>query len=217
MFTGIVEEIGTVASLCEHGDGLRIAVRARAVLEDTRPGDSISVDGVCQTVTALTDDGFTVEAVRTTLDRTAFRRYAEGRRVNLERAATLGTRLGGHLVQGHVDGVGEVTSVVLKKELTLIDFTLPSEVSAVTVLHGSITVNGVSLTVNATPDPGTAQVSIIPHTRAHTNLADLVPGDEVNVEADLIGKYVRKLLEPQLSGTRYQPSETTDAKPAADA
>jgi riboflavin synthase len=195
VFTGIVEEVGVVAAVREVGGGVEMDVRARTVLEGIALGDSIAMDGVCLTATAFDAGGYTVQAVATTLGRTTLGEFAPGRRVNLERAAALGARLGGHLVQGHVDGVGEVVSVTPRGELVLIDFTLPREVDEVTVLHGSITLNGVSLTVNGLPTPGTAQVSIIPFTWEHTNLADLRPGSRVNLEGDLIGKYVRRLLD----------------------
>ena len=195
MFTGIVEEVGVVAAVRPVGAGVEFDVRASTVLEGIALGDSIAMDGVCLTATAFDAEGYTVQAVATTLGRTTLGEFAPGRRVNLERAAALGARLGGHLVQGHVDGVGEVVSVTPRGELVLIDFTLPREVDEVTVLHGSITLNGVSLTVNGLPAPGTAQVSIIPFTWEHTNLADLRPGSRVNLEGDLIGKYVRRLLE----------------------
>jgi riboflavin synthase len=195
VFTGIVEEVGVVAAVREVGGGVEMDVRARTVLEGIALGDSIAMDGVCLTATAFDAGGYTVQAVATTLGRTTLGEFAPGRRVNLERAAALGARLGGHLVQGHVDGVGEVVSVTPRGELVLIDFTLPPEVDEVTVLHGSITLNGVSLTVNGLPAPGTAQVSIIPFTWEHTNLADLRPGSRVNLEGDLIGKYVRRLLD----------------------
>ena len=194
MFTGIVEEVGTVAAVREAGNGVEMTIRARTVLEGIARGDSIAVDGVCLTAASFTDDSFTVQAVGTTLGRTTLGGFAPGRRVNLERAAALGARLGGHLVQGHVDGVGEVLSVAPREELVLIDFTLPPEVDEVTILHGSITLDGVSLTVNDLPRPGVAQVSIIPYTLGHTNLDGIAAGDRVNLEGDLIGKYVRRLV-----------------------
>jgi riboflavin synthase len=195
VFTGIVEEVGTIAAVREVGAGVEFDVRAKTVLEGIALGDSIAMDGVCLTATAFDADGYTVQAVATTLGRTTLGEFLPGRRVNLERAAALGTRLGGHLVQGHVDGVGEVLSVVPRGELVLIDFTLPREVDEVTILRGSITLNGVSLTVNELPAPGVAQVSIIPFTWDHTSLADLRPGSRVNLEGDMIGKYVRRLLD----------------------
>lgn len=194
MFTGIIEEVGEVVDVQPIGNGRAFRIRARTVLEGLGLGDSISIDGACQTVTRLDPEGFEVQSVATTLERTTFGDLFTGRRVNLERALAFGARLGGHLVQGHVDGVGRVLSILPREELVLIDFSMPEEVAAVTVLHGSITLNGVSLTINALPAAGVAQVSIIPYTWSHTALADLAEGDAVNVEADLIGKYVRKLL-----------------------
>lgn len=206
MFTGIVEEVGTVAAVRDMGGGVEITVRARTVLEGIAPGDSIALDGVCLTAVRFDAEGYTAQAVATTLGRTTLGELRPGRRVNLERAAALGSRLGGHLVQGHVDGVGEVLSVVPRGELVLIDFTLPPEVDEVTILHGSIALNGVSLTVNALPAPGAAQVSIVPHTWSHTNLAELAPGDRVNLEGDLIGKYVRRLLDRPREGAGGDPA-----------
>jgi riboflavin synthase len=194
VFTGIVEEVGIVRAVEPAGNGVVFTIGASHVLEGMRLGDSVAIDGACLTVTSLGDDAFTVDAVRTTLERTTFGGFQPGRRVNLERALAFGARLGGHLVQGHVDGVGEVLRVEPSGELTLYDFTLPEEVRGVAVLHGSITLNGISLTVNALPAPGVCQVSIIPFTREHTAIGGLEAGDAVNVEGDLIGKYVRTLL-----------------------
>lgn len=194
MFTGIVEEVGTVEAVRDEGNGVVFTLACRAVLDHLGPGDSVAIDGACLTVTGILDRAFTVQAVGTTLGRTTFGSFQAGRRVNLERALSLGQRLGGHIVQGHVDGLGEVVSIRRHEELVLIDFRMPDEVAAVTVLHGSITLNGISLTVNALPGPGVCQVSIIPFTWEHTNLADLTEGDAVNLEGDTIGKYVRHLL-----------------------
>ena len=194
MFTGIIEEIGVLADVREDRGGRVFHLACRTVLEGMKLGDSIAVDGVCLTATEIRAEGFTVQAVGTTLGRTTLGAFTGGRRVNLERALALGARLGGHIVQGHVDGVGRVAAIQPRGELTLIDFTLPAEVAPVTVLHGSITLNGISLTVNDVPAPGLCQVSIIPHTWEHTNLADLRVGDTVNLEGDTIGKYVRHLL-----------------------
>jgi riboflavin synthase len=194
VFTGIIEEIGTVAQESPLGDGRHFRITASKVPSDLREGDSIAIDGACHTAVAVHADGFEVESVATTLGRTTMGELSIGSRVNLERALAVGERLGGHLVQGHVDAVGRVLSVVPRGEHVLIDFTLPPVVAEVTILHGSITVNGVSLTVNSLPDRGVAQVSIIPHTWEHTTLAELRSGASVNLEGDLIGKYVRHLL-----------------------
>lgn len=195
MFTGIVEEVGRVRSVSDVGGGRSFFVEAATVVDGLRPGDSVAVDGVCLTATEVSpDQGFVVQSVATTLGRTTLGEFAIGREVNLERALAVGDRLGGHLVQGHVDGTGEVLSVERQGELVLIDFTLPAEISAVTVLHGSITLNGISLTVNALPASGECQVSIIPFTWDHTTFRRLRAGDRVNLEGDTIGKYVRHLL-----------------------
>lgn len=200
MFTGIIEEVGTVTAVEPLGNGVSITVRAERVLEGLSLGDSVAVDGPCQTVTSIHPDGFSVQAIGTTLGRTTFGEFRPGRRVNLERALAFGARLGGHLVQGHVDGVGHVLRIEPREELTLIDFSLPDEVVGVTVLHGSITLNGISLTVNALPAPGVCQVSIIPFTWEHTAIGDLREGDRVNVEGDMIGKFVRNLLGAPVQG-----------------
>lgn len=194
MFTGLIEEVGHIRETRPLGNGRTLRIGAATVLPGLALGDSVSVDGVCLTVTALSEAAFEVQCVATTLERTTLGGYEVGRRVNLERALALGERLGGHLVQGHVDGVGTVRSVTPLEELVLIDFDLPDEVAAVTVLHGSIALNGVSLTINDIREPGLAGVSIVPFTWSHTALAELGAGDPVNVEGDLIGKYVRQLL-----------------------
>lgn len=194
MFTGIIEEVGEIVAVREQGDARVFAVRGPLVRAGLALGDSVSIDGACQTVARLLDDGFEVVSVATTLGRTTFGGFRAGRRVNLERAMPLGARLGGHMVQGHVDGVGRVEAVVARGEHVLIDFTLPGAVAEVTVLHGSIAVDGISMTVNDLPAPGVAQLSVVPFTREHTNLGERAVGDAVNVEGDVIGKYVRHLL-----------------------
>jgi riboflavin synthase len=194
VFTGIVEEVGTIEEVRPEGNGVVFTIACEAVLAGLGLGDSVAIDGACLTVTSLLDHAFTVQAVGTTLGRTTFGGFAAGRRVNLERALSLGQRLGGHIVQGHVDGLGAAVSIRPEQELVLIDFRMPGDVASVTVLHGSITLNGISLTVNALPAPDVCQVSIIPFTWEHTNLPDLKEGDAVNLEGDTIGKYVRHLL-----------------------
>lgn len=196
MFTGIIEEVGVVESATDLGsDGREIVIAAESVLERLEPGDSISVDGVCQTVVGLAGrGGFKVQAIATTLSRTTLGEYLRGRRVNLERPLSVGDRLGGHFVQGHVDGVGRVSSVVRRGEMVLVRFSLPETVRPFTILHGSIAVDGVSLTINEIPDSRTAEVALIPYTWKHTNLPRLAPGDRVNLEADMVGKYVARTL-----------------------
>lgn len=194
VFTGIIEEVGVIGATTPLDGGIEFTIRARATLDGLRLGESVSIDGACHTVTAFSPDGFTVQSVATTLARTALGSYGPGRRVNLERALALGDRLGGHLVQGHVDGVGEILSISPHGEHVLIEFTLPASVEEVSIPLGSITLNGVSLTIHALSEPGRATVSIIPHTWDVTALRDLEAGSFVNLEGDLIGKYVRRLV-----------------------
>jgi riboflavin synthase len=195
MFTGLIEEIGTVRMVRANERGLTIEIAATAVLADLAIGDSIAVDGVCQTVVEHTLAGFSVEAMGPTLERTTFGSLLPGMRVNLERALALGDRLGGHLVQGHVDAVGTVENVERVDEHVRIDIAVPEVIAEVTVLRGSIAVDGVSLTVNDLPADGVLQVALIPHTWAHTNLSDLAVGDRVNLEGDMFGKFVIEYLK----------------------
>jgi riboflavin synthase len=191
MFTGIVAAVGSVRQVEELRDARRLEIATPAgFLEGVGHGDSIAVDGVCQTVVATDGGSFTVEAIGTTLSRTTIGEFAAGRRVNLELALGLGDRLGGHLVQGHVDGVGRVLSVEHAGEHVLLTVALPEGVDEVTVLHGSIAIDGVSLTVNELPAPGSAQVALIPYTWEHTNLSRLEPGSTVNLEGDMLGRFV---------------------------
>ncbi len=202
MFTGIVEELGTVAALEEQGDAVRLTVDATTVLEGTRPGDSISVNGCCLTVVALLDGGgdrgrWTADVMQETLDRTSLGDAAPGDPVNLERAVTLETRLGGHVVQGHVDGVGTVLrrapSEHSPPHWELIEVSLPDGLGRYLVEKGSVTVDGVSLTV---VDAGRESftVSLIPETLTRTTLGLRAVGDRVNLEVDVMAKHVERLL-----------------------
>ena len=193
MFTGLVTAIGTVRETRPTGGGLELTIDCP--YPDLSLGESVAVDGACLTVAAVAAGGFTVHVVRTSLDRTRFGELRAGARVNLERALTAGDRLGGHLVQGHVDGVGAVVRVVAREDARLLDIEAPPEVARVSVPLGSVTVDGVSLTVNAVPASGTIQISLIPFTLEHTTLADRRPGDRVHLEADDIGKYVAALMQ----------------------
>lgn len=199
MFTGIVEAVGTVVGT-EDVEGLRrLEVEVAAgFLDDVTPGASIAVDGACLTPVDVTRDRFTVELVLSTLDRTVARGYDRGALVNLERAMRTDGRLDGHIVQGHVDGVAELLAVRTEGDTRFVDVRLPREVWDLTILHGSIALNGISLTVNALEAPDRCQVAIIPHTWSHTNLHALDRGDPLNVEGDLMGKYVKKILSPHL-------------------
>ena len=198
MFTGIVTAIGRVRSIDRNGGGVTLGIAApwkRLVL-----GESVAVDGACLTVTARGRGWFEVRVVATSLDRTRFDGYGVGQPVNLERAVRAGDRLGGHLVQGHVDGLARVRRVTRRKDATVIDLDLPAEVARVTVPLGSITLDGVSLTVVEMPARNRVRVSLVPFTLQHTTLGNLTPGSEVHVEGDVIGKYVAQLVQPRLRG-----------------
>ena len=174
-----------------------VTLRIEAPYRDLAVGESVAV---CLTVTATGDGWFEVDVVVTTRGRTKLADLAEGAPVNLERALAVGERLGGHFVQGHVDGLARVQAVTDGPDAALVDLVLPHDVADVTVLHGSIAVDGVSLTVNALPGPGVAQVALIPHTRQVTTLGALAVGDEVHVEGDMLGKFVRHLLQTRHDG-----------------
>ena len=200
MFTGIVTAIGTVRRVRRTARGLRLTIASR--YRGLSIGESIAVDGACLTVVARGKGTFAVEAIATTRGRTKVGDYAVGTTVNLERALALGERLGGHLVAGHVDGVGRVARRTGQGDALLLDLEVPAEVRALCVAHGSITVDGVSLTVNALPRGGRVQVALIAHTLAVTTLGRVRVGDRVHLEADLIGKFVRQLLQPYRAAPR---------------
>lgn len=193
MFTGMVTDVGTVRKAVPAGGGLQLVVACS--YGDLTPGESIAVDGACLTVESCETGLFSAHVVGTSLERTRFGDYGEGRRVNLERALRLGDRLGGHLVQGHVDGIGMVDGIADRADLRLMSLRVPAEVAQASVSLGSITVDGVSLTVNAKPGPGVIQVALIPFTLQHTTLGERRAGDRVHLEADTIGKYVRAFME----------------------
>jgi riboflavin synthase len=192
MFTGIVEELGRVAALEETSDAARLRVFGSG-LDDLSLGDSVAVNGVCLTAAQTHDDGFTADVTRETLQRSTLGALASGDPVNLERAVTPTTRLGGHLVQGHVDGVATVTARRPAEHWEEVDLVLPEELSAYVVEKGSITLDGVSLTVAAIAGD-TVTVSLIPETLRRTTLGSRAVGDQLNVEVDILAKYVEKLL-----------------------
>ena len=198
MFTGIVEEVGTLVVREEQTDAARMEIRAHKVLQDVALGDSISVNGVCLTVTDVRDGVWSTDVMAETLRRSSLGSAAAGAPVNLERAVTPHTRLGGHLMQGHVDGVGQVLARTPGEHWEVVRIALPAELARYVVEKGSIAVDGVSLTVSAvTPaDHPEAwfEVSLIPTTLRETTLGARAPGDPVNLEVDVIGKYVERLL-----------------------
>lgn len=193
MFTGIVTAVGTVRAVTRNGDTLALTIRAP--YDDLTIGESIAVAGACLTVVEKGRGWFRVDAVATTRGRTRFGDVVEGTPVNLERAMQVGDRFGGHFVQGHVDGVGTVKAVRNEADASIIDIEVPPAVADATVPHGSITLDGVSLTVSALPAPSVVQVALIPHTRQVTTLGEVAVGDRLHVEGDLIGKYVHQLVD----------------------
>ncbi len=207
MFTGIVEELGQVAEIVELGDSVRLGLRGPTVTSDAHAGDSISVNGVCLTVVTNDDGVFTADVMRETLDRSSLGALAVGSPVNLERPTVLGGRLGGHLVQGHVDGVGRLLSRTSSDHWDLLAISLPAELARYVVEKGSITVDGVSLTVVSVADDRFS-VSLIPTTLALTTLGSKGPGDPVNLEVDVIAKYVERLM-----ALDHIPSSTTPITP----
>jgi riboflavin synthase len=194
MFTGLVDDVGVIDRVTDTSVGREFVIRSR--YDDLVDGESIAVNGACLTVRDRADGRFTVAAVVTTLGRTAIGSWASGKSVNLERAMRASDRFGGHIVQGHVDGVGTVLRTRRLDDAVLVDVAVPADVAELLVPHGSITVDGVSLTVNAIPEPAVVQLSLIEYTLRHTTLGTLDPGDAVHVEGDVIGKYVRQLMHP---------------------
>ncbi len=195
MFTGIVEELGEVAGLTDLVDSVRLSVRGPVVVTDARHGDSIAVNGVCLTVVTTDGDGFTADVMRETLDRSCLGSLEVGDRVNLERPVRLDGRLGGHLVQGHVDGTGRIESRDRSEHWDVVRVSLPDGLGRYVVHKGSITVDGVSLTVAAV-DESSFAVSLIPTTLELTTLGRKQVGDPVNLEVDVLAKYVERLLPP---------------------
>jgi riboflavin synthase len=193
MFTGLVEEQGSVVGIESLGDSVRLTLRGPLVTSDASHGDSIAVNGCCLTVTDLDGDAFSADVMAESLQRTSLGDLSVGSPVNLERAVAAGARLGGHIVQGHVDGVCSLLERTPSAHWDVLRFSLPEELARYVVEKGSITVSGVSLTVVEVTDDGFS-VSLIPTTLADTILGTLVPGDRVNLEVDIVAKYVERLL-----------------------
>jgi riboflavin synthase len=194
MFTGIVEERGTVASLVDLGDAMRVRIRADKVLQDSELGASISVNGICLTVAERGDHWFEADVMAETLRRTSLGNLVTDSPVNLERAARVDSRLGGHIVQGHVDGTGEVAAIEPSEQWTVMAIRVPAELTRYMVEKGSITVDGVSLTIVSVTE-SRFTISLIPTTLAETNLGAKQVGDRVNIEVDVLAKYVEKLVQ----------------------
>jgi riboflavin synthase len=208
VFTGIVEQVGRIESLEKGPEGGRLRIHAGPLAGSLAIAGSVAVNGCCLTVVELAGEIFTADLSSETLKRTAFGEMKTGTRVNLERPLTAGKEFGGHFMQGHVDGVGRVTRLAPEGPNWWFGVRLPAEVERYVVLKGSIAIDGISLTVANLAD-GVAEVAIIPFTYANTNLQALGPGDAVNLEADILAKYVEKLLETRRAPT---PSRITAAR-----
>ena len=193
MFTGIVEETGEIKNFIRYSNGAEVEVACKKVLEGTKIGDSISINGVCETVTSVSQSGFRAKISDETLCVTTFSNFRQGDIVNLERALTLNSRLGGHIVSGHVDCIGKLVNIENLSDFYNLEFEIPSEQEKYVVYKGSITVNGVSLTV-AKVNGNVFEIAVIPHTYENTNLKGLNVGNFVNIETDILGKYVEKML-----------------------
>jgi riboflavin synthase len=195
MFTGIIEELGTIQTLTQARDGARIIVHAPTILSDAKIGDSIAVNGVCLTVVEKTVTTFAADISAETLRRTSLKQIRTGSKVNLERPMTPNARFGGHIVQGHVDAMGEFSSAKAEGDGWNVRIKFPPELGKYIVEKGSITVDGISLTVAALGDDW-FEIAVIPHTWKVTNLSTLKPGAAVNLEVDVIAKYVERMLKP---------------------
>lgn len=199
MFTGIIEELGTISSLVPHAGGAKMRVGATTVVEGSNEGDSIAVNGVCLTALEITPEGFSADVSQETLDRSTLGRLQVGSPVNLERAVTPSTRLGGHFVQGHVDGRGRFESAVQSGDFWTVRVSFPPEMARYFVYKGSVAVEGIGLTI-ARLERDFFEIAVIPKTWQLTNLSSLHPGDPVNLEADIIAKYIERLIGREDTG-----------------
>ncbi len=197
MFTGIIEEIGTIRNIEIRGPSVRITISSSRVLEDSSVGDSISVNGICLTVTSMNSGSFTADIMNETIKRTAFHSMRVGTKVNLERAMKVDGRFGGHMVSGHIDGTATIQSIEHQGNATWYSLKPPSDLLRYIVEKGSVALDGTSLTV-AYVDRDKFKVSIIPHTSEATVLSEKRPGQKVNIEVDIVGKYIEKLIEGRI-------------------
>ena len=194
MFTGLIEEIGEVLAIEPHGDGSRVTVKASTVLEDVSRGDSIAISGVCLTVTSFDGEHFVADVMKETLNQSNAQSWSPGTPINMERAAKVGDRLGGHIVQGHVDGTGTILSITPGDQWQVVRFSLSPDIAPLVAHKGSITLDGVSLTVSAV-GPDWAEVSLIPETLSHTTLGTAAVGHLLNIETDVLARHVLRLKE----------------------
>jgi riboflavin synthase len=213
MFTGLIEEIGVVQSIVKSAKAAKITIKAKKVLENIKLGDSISTNGVCLTVTGFTTGGFCVDVMAETMRRSNLHRLSPGDNINLERALLVGDRLGGHIVSGHIDGVGTISDYTKEDNAVWVTISTPSELLKYIVQKGSVAIDGISLTV-AYVDENVFKVSIIPHTKEVTTLLRKKVGDVINLECDMLGKYIEKML--LLTGQEHLAKEQSPVKQGID-
>lgn len=205
MFTGLVKDIGRIRNLTLNNEGMALTIESDKLVADMEIDDSVSVNGVCQTVISKTEKTFTVQAVHATLEKTTFCKFRSGDRVNLELALQANDRLGGHFVQGHVNATGKITGITPTGKNIVISIKFPPDIDKYIVQEGSITVDGISLTVYKKGQENFS-ISIIPHTLENTTLIERTVGDEVNLEVDIIAKYVERMLRGHLSDSKISES-----------
>ncbi|MFS0822888.1 riboflavin synthase [Bacillus sp. 1P02SD] len=208
MFTGIVEEIGKVKAINGSQDSVKMVIQAKKILEDVNLGDSISVNGVCLTVTEFTSDGFTVDVMPETVKSTSLRELERNHAVNLERAMTAGGRFGGHIVSGHVDGIGKIVRKEPKGNAVYYEIEIPEELVEFMIHKGSVAVDGTSLTIFGLTE-NTFTLSLIPHTLSETILRNKGVGDIVNIECDMLGKYVSRFMQRSFNNEKATKSKIT--------
>lgn len=209
MFTGIIESFGTIREIHTTGEGRRLTIGCDLDLSGSKIGDSIAVNGACLTAVAIDSSGFKVDMAPETVERTTFKYMAKGSRVNIERALRLSDRIDGHLVSGHIDGTGVIASINKKSNAVIVQIDTSPEIGSDLIEKGSIAVDGISLTINSCSDTG-FELSIIPHTAQITTIGLKQVGDRVNLETDMIGKYVKRILERKTSGNAVQTGKPTD-------
>ncbi len=208
MFTGIIERFGTIKRITSRQEGRILTIATDRVLEGTKIGDSIAVNGACLTVTSIAGNVFTVDMAPETVDRTTFKHAAAGTRVNIERALRLSDRLDGHLVSGHIDGTGRISSMTKRSNAVIVMVDVEKKLAADMIEKGSVAIDGISLTINQCSDTD-FEVSIIPHTADITTIGQKSAGDAVNIETDMIGKYIRKMMQTGMSASKA-PSDKRD-------
>ncbi|OZM57144.1 riboflavin synthase [Lottiidibacillus patelloidae] len=210
MFTGIIEEIGNISNMKQTGKAIVMTIAAKKVLSDVNLGDSIAVNGVCLTVTSYTTNQFTVDIMPETVKSTSLQQLSKGSNVNLERAMSAGGRFGGHFVSGHVDGLGTIVKKERVENAVYYNITVPNDIKHYLLYKGSVSVDGTSLTIFGVED-NEFTISLIPHTLSETILGEKGPGDYVNIECDMIGKYIERFINNRLQSANGKSASITES------